>query len=167
MSTESILRNNFDPEAFSQLVESVAARSDDHLSNARFRSKHLDKSEKLVLLPAVTADRFLTRLNRAKCDVFNGQLNQRDSWLPALLYWNKLRSTFWNTFSESWRFEDVILENGLVVGGEKNEIIFLGQRVRGASGSWPRCKGKHAQAHSRLRDFLEGSHYSVSHSLPF
>jgi phytoene/squalene synthetase len=94
VSTESIIRNNFDSEGLKSLVESLAAIADDHLSNTRFRAKYLDKDEKLVFLPAVVADRYMARLVRAQCDVFNTQLLARDSWLPAVLYWNKFRCTY-------------------------------------------------------------------------
>ena len=94
ISTESVIRNNFDQDSFRSLVERMAATADEHLSNAKFRSKFLDKDERRLLLPAVTADRFMTRLNRAQCDVFNSHLLARDSWLPVLLYWHYLRGSY-------------------------------------------------------------------------
>ena len=94
VSSESILRKNHDTEKLQQLVEALAAIAEDHLSNSRFRAKYLTKEEKHILLPAITADRYMTRLSRAKCDIFNPQLTVRDSWLPISLYWNKLRSTY-------------------------------------------------------------------------
>ena len=94
VSTESILRHSFEAENMRTLVEHIAASADEHLTNCRFRSKYLCKDEKRVLLPAVIADRYMTRLNRAHCDIFNSQLQSRDAWLPAILYWNKLRATY-------------------------------------------------------------------------
>ena len=61
VSSESIIRNTFDKDQMQNLVESMASIADEHLTNARFRSKYLSKKEKLVLLPAVTADRWFSR----------------------------------------------------------------------------------------------------------
>ncbi len=77
-----------------EMVESMASVAEEHLSNARFRAKYLSREEKLVLLPSVVADRFMTRLSRAQCDIYHPQLNVRDDWLPAVLFWNKLKRTF-------------------------------------------------------------------------
>ena len=76
------------------LTEQIAAHADEHLTNCRFRSTYLNQEEKQVLLPAVVADRYMTRLNRAQCDIYNTQLQSRDAWLPLLLYWNKLKSSY-------------------------------------------------------------------------
>ena len=94
VSSESIIRNTVDKDRLKLLVESMAAVADEHLTNARFRAKYLSKTEKLVFLPAVTADRFMNRLNKAQCDLFNPQLNIRDNLLPASLYWNKFKSSY-------------------------------------------------------------------------
>jgi len=94
VSSESIIRNSVDKDRLKLLVESMAAVADEHLTNARFRAKYLSKTEKLVFLPAVTADRFMNRLNKAQCDLFNPQLNIRDNLLPASLYWNKFKSSY-------------------------------------------------------------------------
>ena len=61
VSSESIIRNTFDKDQMKNLVESMASIADEHLSNARFRSKYLSKKENLVLLPAVTADCWFSR----------------------------------------------------------------------------------------------------------
>ena len=94
VSSESIIRNTFDKDQMKNLVESMASIADEHLSNARFRSKYLSKKEKLVLLPAVTADRWFSRLHRTRCDLFHSQLNERDHTLPISLYWNKLKRSY-------------------------------------------------------------------------
>ena len=94
VSTESIIRGSYDPEHMKSLTEHIAASADEHLTNCRFRSKYLSKEERQVLLPAVCADRYMTRLHRAQCDICNAQLQSRDAWLPALLYWNKIKSTY-------------------------------------------------------------------------
>ena len=61
VSSESNIRNTYDKEQMKSLVESMASIGDEHLGNARFRSKYLSKKEKLLLLPAVTADRWFSR----------------------------------------------------------------------------------------------------------
>ena len=94
VSSESIIRNTFDKDQMKNLVESMASIADEHLSNARFRSKYLSKKENLVLLPAVTADRWFSRLHRTRCDLFHSQLNERDHTLPISLYWNKLKRSY-------------------------------------------------------------------------
>ena len=94
VSTESIVRHSFEAENMKNLTEHIASSADEHLTNCRFRSKYLNREEKQILLPAVIADRYMTRLNRAQCDLYNGQLQARDAWLPAILYWNKLKSSY-------------------------------------------------------------------------
>ena len=94
VSTESIIRQSFEAEHMNGLSESIAASADEHLTNCRFRSKYPTKEERQVLLPAVCADRYMARLHRAQCDIFNAQLQSRDAWLPAILYWNKIKSTY-------------------------------------------------------------------------
>ena len=105
ISTESLVRHNFDQDKLKKLVETIASVSDEHLNNSKFRSKFLSKDEKKVMLPAVAANRFMTRLSRAECDVYNTQLQARDSILPAVLYWNYIRGSYWNTFSIHYTYD--------------------------------------------------------------
>ena len=63
VSSESILRKNYEKENLQKLVEALASIAEDHLSNSRFRAKYLTKEEKQILLPAITADRYMTRVS--------------------------------------------------------------------------------------------------------
>ena len=63
VSSESILRKNYEKEKLQQLVEALAAIAEDHLTNSRFRANYLTKEEKQILLPAITADRYMTRVS--------------------------------------------------------------------------------------------------------
>lgn len=81
-------------EDLQKVVETVAARADDHLNNCRFRSKYLSDTEKLVLLPAVSVDRYLATLHKVHCDVFNKKMQHRDSFLPVALLISKFKRTY-------------------------------------------------------------------------
>jgi hypothetical protein len=73
----------------------MAAKAEEHLENARFRRKFLTSEEKLLMLPAVAVDRFLTRLNKADCNVFHPDLTKRDSWCQCL-------KTFFDSLLKPW-----------------------------------------------------------------
>lgn len=93
VSTESVARGKKSPE-FLRVVEAVAARADEHLVNCRFRAKYLSRDEKLLFLPAVSVDRYLSRLHRVECDVFHPDLHRKDSLLPLIMYFKKLSRQF-------------------------------------------------------------------------
>jgi NADH dehydrogenase [ubiquinone] 1 alpha subcomplex assembly factor 6 len=93
VSAESVVRGK-DSEGLRHCVEVVASRAQEHLEGCRFRQKYLSTEERLVMLPAVAVDAFLSRLHRAKCDVFDSSLQSRDSMLPLTLYWRKWRRTY-------------------------------------------------------------------------
>ena len=96
ISAEKIMRckgDNID-EDISEIIEVIAARAEQHLENCRFRKKYLSSQEKLLLLPAVSADHYLTKLSKVKCNVWDKSLHVRNSWLPMSLYWNKFKRTY-------------------------------------------------------------------------
>jgi len=76
------------------VCELLAARADQHLENCRFRAKHLNAEEKLVMLPAVTVDSYLTQLHKANCDVLNSRLQKSDPLVPLKLYIMKVRKKY-------------------------------------------------------------------------
>ena len=93
ISSESIIRGKDSPE-FRNLIESFAAIAEDHLQNCRFRKKYLSPNEKLIMLPAVSVDSYLSKLHRAKCNVFDNVLQRRDSWLPFNMYLHKWKRSY-------------------------------------------------------------------------
>jgi len=93
VSTESVVRGLKSPE-FLRVVEALAARADEHLTNCRFRAKYLNREEKLLFLPAVSVDNYLSRLLKVECDVFHPSLQHKDSLLPLKLYIKKLSRQF-------------------------------------------------------------------------
>ena len=97
ISTEKVLRAGHTEELDQELrevVEVVAGRAEQHLNNCRFRSKYLSRVEKLLLLPAVGADHYLTNLSRAKCNPWHKSLHKRNSTLPISLYWHKFKQSY-------------------------------------------------------------------------
>ena len=96
VSAEKVIRTNGDniSQEISEVIEIIAARAEQHLEAARFRKKYLSSEEKLLLLPAVSADQYLSKLSKVKCNVWDKSLHVRNSWLPASLYWNKVKGTY-------------------------------------------------------------------------
>ena len=95
ISSESIIRGTAaNDDKFKHIVQVLAAKAEEHLENARFRRKFLTTEEKLLMLSAVSVDRFLTRLHKADCNVFDPHLIKRDSWLPVSLMVHKFKRTF-------------------------------------------------------------------------
>jgi len=82
------------PEGLTTVVEVVAARAEEHLDNCRFRSKNLSKDERLIMLPAVAVDAYLTALHRSSCDVFAPAAQRINALLPASLYWHSWKRTY-------------------------------------------------------------------------
>lgn len=76
------------------MIEIIASKAEDHLENSRFRKSYLNPDEKLLMLPAVCVDRYLTRLHRVKNDVFHPELKKRDPWIPILLFVEKLKRNY-------------------------------------------------------------------------
>lgn len=95
ISSESVIRGSAaDDEKFRHIVEVLAAKAEEHLENARFRQKFLSREEKLMMLPSVIVDSYLSRLEKAKCNVFDPALQKRDSWLPINLFVHKLKRSY-------------------------------------------------------------------------
>lgn len=95
LSAEEIMRNPVDNEPLREVVEIIGSRAQEHLNNARFRMGYiLPTSDRLLLLPAVSADQYLDKLSKCDCNVFDAKLNRRNSMLPLLLYWNKCRNKY-------------------------------------------------------------------------
>jgi len=96
IASESIIRCNgkIEQQEITDILELIASRAEQHLENCRFRSKYLSAEEKLLLLPAVAVDQYLTKLSKVKCNVWDKSLHTRNSWLPMSLYWNKLRKKY-------------------------------------------------------------------------
>ena len=96
VSAEKVIRCSGDsvPADITEIIEMVAARAEQYLENCRFRKKYLSSSEKLLLLPAVSADQYLTKLSKTQCNVWDKSLHVRNSTLPMSLYWHKFRRTY-------------------------------------------------------------------------
>ena len=81
-------------EKLALVVETTAARAQEHLDNCRFRKKYLSREQRLALLPAVAADGFLHLLHKAECNVFHPSLQSKNSWLPLSLYYHKWKRSY-------------------------------------------------------------------------
>ncbi|XP_037069204.1 NADH dehydrogenase (ubiquinone) complex I, assembly factor 6-like isoform X2 [Pollicipes pollicipes] len=71
-------------------VASVAHR---HLEHVKEHFAELPVAARSVFLPGVAVASYLRRLQRADFDVFHPALQRRDGWLPARLWWARLRRT--------------------------------------------------------------------------
>lgn len=89
-SYEQILRQRDNEVAIQDCLFDVASVAKIHLEKSRSLSEKLSKGTKLVLLPAISVDRFLTRLQLANFKLTNPRLVKRDSLLPLALFWNKM-----------------------------------------------------------------------------
>ena len=96
VSQEDIVRKGQDCEGLKLVVEAVAERAQEHLDNCRFRGKFLGDARdvKLLLLPAISVDGFLNSLHKANCNVFDGKLQAKNSWLPMLYSYHKFRGSY-------------------------------------------------------------------------
>ena len=93
ISLESIIRGK-DSDELRHVIETIAAVAEDHLQNCRFRKKYLSRDEKLLMLPAVAIDGYLSKLHQARCNVFDSKLQIKDSWLPIKLYTHKWKKSY-------------------------------------------------------------------------
>lgn len=93
ISTESIIRG-ITSDDFFHVIEVIAATSEEHLENCRFRKKYLSADEKRLMLTAVPIDNYLSKLSKAKCNVFDKSLLTKDAWLPFKLYVHKWKKSF-------------------------------------------------------------------------
>lgn len=89
-SYEQILRQRDNAVAVQDCLFDVASVAKIHLEKSRSLSDKLSRATKLVLLPAISVDRFLTRLQIANFQLTNPRLAKRDSLLPLALFWNKM-----------------------------------------------------------------------------
>jgi len=94
VTSEKVIRGGEDEQAVMDVVEVIAGRAQQHLESCRFRTKYLEKDQKLLLLPAVLVDSYLDNLSKAKCNVWDSSLHSRNSWLPMSLYWHKFKRTY-------------------------------------------------------------------------
>lgn len=89
-SYEQILRQRDNDVAVQDCLFDVASVAKIHLEKSRSLSEKLTRATKIVLLPAISVDRFLTRLQVANFRLINSRLAKRDSLLPLALFWNKM-----------------------------------------------------------------------------
>lgn len=89
-SYEQILRQRDNEVAVQDCLFDVAGVAKIHLEKSRSLSEKLSRDTKIVLLPAISVDRFLTRLQVANFQLINPRLVKRDNLLPLALFWNKM-----------------------------------------------------------------------------
>ncbi|KAL7752007.1 hypothetical protein RI367_002535 [Sorochytrium milnesiophthora] len=83
--SEHILRHGPTEELASAVFE-LATRANDQIATARSHWGDVPDSAKIALAPAVSCARWLQKLEQCNFDLFNGQLHQRDPWLPMRLW---------------------------------------------------------------------------------
>ncbi|GAB0093455.1 NADH dehydrogenase (ubiquinone) complex I, assembly factor 6 homolog [Sergentomyia squamirostris] len=94
VSQERILRDQIKDKGVEDCVFDVATIAHQHLAKARSLRDQLPRECLPLLLPAIGIDRYLERLRRADFHPSAGSVQKRDTLLPLLFYWNKLRSRF-------------------------------------------------------------------------
>ncbi|XP_055910781.1 NADH dehydrogenase (ubiquinone) complex I, assembly factor 6 homolog [Eupeodes corollae] len=91
VSQERILRGKADDKGVEDCIFEVATMAHQHLEKARSLQEHIPKSVRPLFLPSIAVDRYLERLRKAHFQLTDQRVLQRDSMLPAALYWNHFR----------------------------------------------------------------------------
>lgn len=90
-SYEKILRQQAKDVGAQNCVYDVASVAQIHLDKARQLIDKVPTVGRRIFLPAISVDRFLTRLQIANFQLYSGQLSKRDGLLAIAYFWNSLR----------------------------------------------------------------------------
>lgn len=89
-SYEKVLRQRSEDVAAQNCIFDVASVAKIHLDKARHLSSKVPSAARKVFLPALSVDRFLTRLQLANFQLYSNQLAKRDGKLALIYFWNNL-----------------------------------------------------------------------------
>lgn len=93
-SYEKVLRQRPDDMAVQNCIFDVASTAKVHLDKARKLSNKVPSAAKNVFLPALSVDRFLSRLQVNNFQLYSDRLAKRDGMLALVYFWNKLRKRY-------------------------------------------------------------------------
>jgi len=93
VSQEEIIRGKREQKV-KDLIYDMAGLAHQHLEHARSFIKDVPKESRIVLLPGISTGIFLKGLQVADFDIFDPKLQQRNNWLPILLWWSKLKKQY-------------------------------------------------------------------------
>lgn len=93
-SYEKILRQQPNDVGAQNCVFDVASVAKIHLDKARQLGDKVPAIGRRIFLPAISVDRFLTRLQSANFQLYSKQLSKRDGLLAFAYFWNSLRKRY-------------------------------------------------------------------------
>lgn len=93
-SYEKVLRQQPNDVAAQNCVFDVASVAKIHLDKARQLSDKVPAIGRRILLPAISVDRFLTRLQQTNFQLYSDKLSKRDGMLAFAYFWNSLRKRY-------------------------------------------------------------------------
>ncbi|CAH0748868.1 unnamed protein product [Diatraea saccharalis] len=91
ISQEEVLRG-VDSEKMRNVVFEIASRANSHLEKARKIT--IPKIAKQVFLPAISVDKYLTKLQKQNFNVFDTTLQRQNVALPFNLYYNRILNKY-------------------------------------------------------------------------
>lgn len=94
VSQERILRSKLNDKGVEDCIFEVATIAHQHIEKVRSLKEDIPKSVRSIFLPTIAVDRYLERLRKARFQLTDQRVLQRDSMLPVAIYWNSLRSNF-------------------------------------------------------------------------
>lgn len=94
MTHEEILRGKAS-ERLNECAFEVASRAHQHLTKARSLSEKVPAAAKQILLPAITVDDYLQRLQKIGYDVHHPSLKHKSwNWAPKLWWFAIVRNKY-------------------------------------------------------------------------
>lgn len=93
-SYEQVLRQRPEDVGVQNCVFDVASVAKIHLEKARNLNTKVPRVAKSVFLPALSVDRFLSRLQVNNFHLYSNRLTKRDGFLPFVYFWNNLRKRY-------------------------------------------------------------------------
>ncbi|CAL4060580.1 unnamed protein product, partial [Meganyctiphanes norvegica] len=93
VSQEDIFRGKREQKV-KDLIYEIASLAHHHLEHARGFISDVPKESRVALLPGICTGAYLKALQMADFDIFDPKLQQRNNWLPFLLWWSKLKKQY-------------------------------------------------------------------------
>jgi len=91
ISQERFFRSKANDKAVEDVVFDIATLANQHLEKSNKLISKVPKEGKMAFLPSISTKRFLEKLQRVNFNLTDKSLGRRDSLLPLVLYWNKIK----------------------------------------------------------------------------
>ncbi|KAL7027262.1 hypothetical protein ACKWTF_005383 [Chironomus riparius] len=91
ISQERFFRNKENDKAVEDVVFDIATLANQHLEKSIKLISKIPKEGKMAFLPLISTKRFLEKLQKVNFNLNDKALSRRDSLLPLVLYWNKIK----------------------------------------------------------------------------